>query len=184
VRTHDDTDVARRFRAGDPDAVREVVRRHAPTLRAVSRSLLRDGQAADDAVQLTFVRAWRAADRVDPERPLGAWLATICRRACIDVHRRDRRATEAITPTGAVEPPTRAPEGESVETEIAIAAVRRAVDRLPADERDVVRSAYDEGWSYARIARQLGVPVGTVKSRAFRAHRRLARSLAPIVAAA
>jgi RNA polymerase sigma-70 factor (ECF subfamily) len=56
-------------------------------------------------------------------------------------------------------------------------AVRQAIDELPDDERAVVRLQHVEGLSHVEIAEQLGVPVGTVKSRSFRAHRRLAAAL-------
>ena len=56
-------------------------------------------------------------------------------------------------------------------------AVRQAIDDLPDDERAVVRLQHVEGLSHVEIAEQLGVPVGTVKSRSFRAHRRLAAAL-------
>jgi RNA polymerase sigma-70 factor (ECF subfamily) len=52
------------------------------------------------------------------------------------------------------------------------------VDELPVDEREVVRLASLEGWSLPEIADHLGLPLGTVKSRSFRAHRRLAAALA------
>jgi hypothetical protein len=56
-------------------------------------------------------------------------------------------------------------------------AVRQAIDDLPEDERAVVRLQHVEGLSHVEIAEQLAVPVGTVKSRSFRAHRRLAAAL-------
>jgi RNA polymerase sigma-70 factor (ECF subfamily) len=56
-------------------------------------------------------------------------------------------------------------------------AVRQAIDELPDDERAVVQLQHVEGLSHVEIADQLGVPVGTVKSRSFRAHRRLASAL-------
>ena len=62
--------------------------------------------------------------------------------------------------------------------------VRAALDQLPADEREVVRLAHFGGLTHSEIADELQVPVGTVKSRSFRAHRRLAGLLAHLVDAA
>ena len=59
--------------------------------------------------------------------------------------------------------------------------VRAALDQLPSDEREVVRLAHFEGLTHSEIADRLDVPVGTVKSRSFRAHRRLAGLLAHLV---
>src|SRR4029450_8654040 len=99
----DDHDLAVRFRDGDPDAIREVYRRYSGPMFALSRTLLADNDHAKDAVQQTFLQAWRAADRFDPERSLSAWLHQICRRVCIDRYRRERRSRAAITSTGSVD---------------------------------------------------------------------------------
>ena len=58
--------------------------------------------------------------------------------------------------------------------------VRQAIDALPADEREVVRLQHLEGLTHAEIAERLGVPLGTVKSRSFRAHQRLAIALSAL----
>ena len=55
--------------------------------------------------------------------------------------------------------------------------MREAVDDLPADEHEVVRLQHLEGFTHSEIAERLGIPIGTVKSRAFRAHKRLAARL-------
>ena len=62
--------------------------------------------------------------------------------------------------------------------------VRAALDQLPGDEREVVHLAHFEGYTHSEIADKLRVPVGTVKSRSFRAHRRLAGVLSHLVEAA
>jgi RNA polymerase sigma-70 factor (ECF subfamily) len=172
----DDHDLAVRFRDGDPDAIREVYRLYSGSMYALSRSLLADREHAKDAVQQTFLQAWRAAARFDPDRSLAAWLHQICRRVCIDRYRRERKAAAAVTTNGSVgDLPT---EGPSMEQTWTTWEVRRAIDELPALEREIVRLAHLEGWSFTQIAERLDVPVGTVKSRSHRAHRRLASSLA------
>lgn len=172
----DDRDLGIRFRDGDPDSIRELYQRFSGPLRALSRSMLADPGHADDAVQQTFVQAWQASARFDPERPLVAWLYQICRRVCIDRYRRERRAAGALTATGSItELPT---DGPSMERTWTVWEVRRAIDGLPPWEREIVRLTHLEGWSFSQIADQLRIPVGTVKSRSFRAHRRLADALA------
>jgi RNA polymerase sigma-70 factor (ECF subfamily) len=66
---------------------------------------------------------------------------------------------------------------ESAERAYDVWAVREALDELPADEREVVRLQHIDGLSHAEIAAQLDIPIGTVKSRSHRAHRRLAGRL-------
>jgi RNA polymerase sigma-70 factor (ECF subfamily) len=171
-----DYDMAVRFRNGDADALRDVYRAFSGPVYALCRSMLADKEQARDAVQQTFLQAWRAADRFDPERPLSTWLNMICRRVCIDSYRRDHRALEALTPTGFLNDVST--DGPSIERTWTVWEVRRAVDRLPDTEREIVRLSHLEGWSMSQIADRLDVPIGTVKSRSHRAHRRLVDSLA------
>jgi RNA polymerase sigma-70 factor (ECF subfamily) len=161
------------FRAGDPDAVRAVYRVHGRFVFAVAYRALGSRQLAEDATQQTFVNAWRAAGRFDPARDLRPWLAAIARRAAIDVHRREaRRPTERLDDAAADRP-----AAAVVDTEFDVWAVREAIDDLPPLEREVVRLHHLESLTQAEIGVRLGVPVGTVKSRSFRAHRQLAARL-------
>jgi RNA polymerase sigma-70 factor (ECF subfamily) len=169
-----------RFRAGDPDAVRAVYREFGRLVFAVAHRTLRSTELAEEATQLTFLKAWRAAASFDPARELGPWLATIARRTAIDLHRREARrgtgrlAELAEVPIGhpaLVELPPGVDDTEDVW------AVRQAIDELPPDEREIVRLQHLEELTHAEIAERLGVPLGTVKSRSFRAHRRLASRL-------
>jgi RNA polymerase sigma-70 factor (ECF subfamily) len=171
-----DYELGVRFRDGDPDAIREVYRLFSGRVFALCRSILADSEQARDAVQQTFLQAWRAADRFEPDRPLSTWLNMICRRVCIDSYRRDRRALEALTPTGSLNDVST--DGPSMERTWTAWEVRRAVDQLPDPLREIVRLSHLEGWSLAQIADRLDVPIGTVKSRSHRAHRRLVDSLA------
>ena len=121
--------------------------------------------------------AWVAFVR--PDRELRPWLATITRRVAVDVYRREARTRSD-------------PFAEVDDTVVPIAfertweafEVRAALDQLPGDEREVVRLAHFEGLTHSEIAERLRVPVGTVKSRSFRAHRRLAERLSHLVEAA
>ena len=175
--TLDERALAAGFRAGDPEAVRAVYRRYASSMLVLARSRLADPERAHDAVQQAFLQAWRAAGTYDPRRPLSTWLYAITRRVCVDLYRRDRRRPD-LTDTGA--PPDEvvadvAPDG--VEREWEAHEVRAAVDALRPDERDIIRLVYFDGLSLPDVAERLGLPLGTVKSRSFRAYRRLAHEL-------
>lgn len=162
-------DVVRRFVDGDLDAVRAVHDRYAGALFAVARSMTADRELAADAVQQAFVKAWRAAGGFDPERDLAPWLYAITRRATIDAIRRERRPTRG----------DHAPETDvavrtmSFERTWEVFEVRHALDRLPTEEREVLRLTRLVGMTQAEAAAHLGVPVGTVKSRTHRAMARL-----------
>ncbi|MEM8620357.1 MAG: RNA polymerase sigma factor [Actinomycetota bacterium] len=168
------SDLVGRFCAGDEDAVREVYERYAGAVSTVARSVVGSGALADEVVQETFVKAWRAASTFDANRDLAPWLYTIARRTAIDTLRRERRPT-----TGGHVPEVEvAIEAPAFETTFQQFEVRRALDDLPDGEREVVRLSHLVGLSHPEIAERLGVPVGTVKSRSARAHRRLAAVLA------
>jgi RNA polymerase sigma factor (sigma-70 family) len=171
------TDVVTRFAAGDADAVRSVYREYGRLVHAVASRVLRDRSLAEEATQQTFVQAWRAAGSFDPNRELAPWLVTIARRVAIDVHRREaRRAHDSVDVVNAADPAlvTEAPSAERI---YEVWVVRQAVDALPEDEREIVRLQHLEGLTHQVIADRLGMPIGTVKSRSFRAHTRLAASL-------
>lgn len=138
---------------------------------------LGDRGLAEEATQQTFLKAWRAAGAVDDSRDLGPWLVAIVRRTAIDVYRRESvRATAPLEALAADDPAIVATPA-SAEALYETWEVRQAVQDLPQDEREVVRLQHFEGLTHGQIAERLGVAVGTVKSRSFRAHRRLAARL-------
>jgi RNA polymerase sigma-70 factor (ECF subfamily) len=176
----DDRQLNDRFREGDDAAVRLVYERYGRAMFAVAMSVLGNRELAADCVQQSFVKAWRAARSFDPERDLKPWLATITRRVAIDVYRREasaRRAEPRAEVDTSVVPLAFERTWEAFE-------VRAALERLPDDEREVVRLSHFAGLSHSEIAAKLGVPIGTVKSRSSRAHRHLAALLAHLVEAA
>jgi RNA polymerase sigma factor (sigma-70 family) len=174
VLTADDLDG---FRRGDPESVRQVYRDYGRLVYAVARNMLASKELAEEATQQTFVKAWQAASSFDTSRALGPWLTTIARRTCIDLHRREsRRAAVSIDDVSGAHPGL-ITAGPDVEQGYDAWAVRQAIDDLPDDERAVVRLQHVDELSHAEIAERLGVPLGTVKSRSFRAHRRLAAAL-------
>jgi RNA polymerase sigma factor (sigma-70 family) len=171
-----DRAVRTRFREGDPDAVRAVYRSYGRVVYAVAYKVLGDRALAEDAVQQAFVKAWRAAATFDEDRELGPWLAAIARRTAIDVYRRE--TVRSSDPLDSVAPGNPALTTEPETSDIHDAwAVREAVDQLPEDEREIVRLQHFEGLTHAEIADRLNLALGTVKSRSFRAHKRLATVL-------
>lgn len=168
-----DRDLARRFAAGEEAAIRDLYERFAGPVHTVALAALDDRGLASEAVQLTFLQAWRAAARYDPERSLASWLYAIARRVAIDLYRRERRHRRAGEPVEGdlvTLPPDLGRVWEAWE-------VRRAVDALPPDEREIVCLSHFHGLTHAEIAVRTDTPIGTVKSRSHRAHRRLAEAL-------
>lgn len=173
----EDTELAVALQQGHEEAVRTLYQRYGGLVFTVANRILGDRQRAEEVTQHTFLQAWRNAESFDPGRAFAPWLATIARRAAIDVQRREQRR-----PAGAIDdadPGDAAlvslpPSAEQIEV---VWSVRAAIDALEPDEREIVRLQHLEGWSHSQIAERLGVAVGTVKSRSHRAHRRLATRL-------
>lgn len=163
-----------RFAAGDEDAVRTVYRAYGRLVFAVAYKVLGDRGLAEEATQQAFLQAWRAAASFEPSKELGPWLATIARRAAIDVHRREAR--HAHSPLEDADPaaPDLVSLPPSVDRIYDAWQVRQALSELSPDEANLVRLQHMEGLTQSQIAERLNIPVGTVKSRSFRAHRRLA----------
>jgi len=160
------------FRDGDPEAVRAVYDAYERPVFAVAFRALGDRSLAEEAVQQTFLQAWRASGRFDPTRDPGPWLYAIARRVSVDLYRRERRHdSDRDEPEVVVLPQTFEGTWEAWE-------VRSALDRIPAEERDVLMATHYIGLTHDQAAERLGIPVGTVKSRSHRAHRRLAELLA------
>ena len=141
-------------------------------LRALGRADL-----AEDATQQTFVRAWQAADRIDIDRDPAPWLATIAKRVAIDIYRREARRPAGSLDDAAPDDTALVTLPPELDTLDAIWRVRRAIDALPSDESVIVRMQHLEGMTHSEISEQLEIPLGTVKSRSSRAHRRLASLL-------
>lgn len=157
--------------------MRAVYREYGRLVYAVAYRVLGDRGLAEEATQQTFLKAWRAAASFDVNRELGPWLASIARRVAIDVSRRE--AVRAADPLDSVAPgdPALSSAPESAETIYDIWEVRRAVAELPQEEQDIVRLQHFRGYTHVEIAERLDLPVGTIKSRSFRAHKRLAELL-------
>jgi len=170
-------DLRARFRQGDADAVAEVYRSHGRLVYAVAYKVLGDRGLAEEATQQTFVKAWRAAQSFEAEREFGPWLAAIARRVAIDLYRRESVRAAGPLESAAPDDPALISNPESAEAIYDVWEVREAVSQLPAEEQEVVRLQHLEGFTHAQIAERLGIAVGTVKSRSFRAHKRLAAML-------
>jgi RNA polymerase sigma factor (sigma-70 family) len=177
AREYDVATLASRFRDGDREAVRGIYREYGRSVYGVAFRALGNTSLAEEAVQQTFLQAWRAAGTVDATRDLGPWLFTIARRVAIDLYRKESRHTHDNVDDVNDGHPAVIALPPSIDQAWTTWQVRSAVETLPDDERKVVRLQHFEGKSHQEIATQLDVPLGTVKSRSFRAHRRLAGRL-------
>ncbi len=141
--------------------VREAYAAHAGELYGFALRSLGDAGLADEAVQDTFLRAWRAGERFDPELgSLRTWLFAILRNVVIDISR--ARAGRPGLAEGGVEPSV-----EPLEEALLAWQVEEAMRRIGEQHRRVLVETYFRGRPYAEVAAELGVPEGTVKSRVY-----------------
>ena len=163
----------RRFGDGEPDAVRQLYSRYGRAVYTVAYGSLGDRSLAEEAVQQTFLQAWRGAGRFESDREPGPWLYAIARRVAVDLYRRERRHQAADRPDAEVAVLSPSFEGTWEAWE-----VRSALDELTKEEQAIMRATHYLGLTHEETAERLGIPLGTVKSRSYRAHRRMAGLLA------
>src|SRR5262245_8284246 len=164
--------VARR----DGRAFAELLRRHGPMVLSTCRRLLRHEQDAEDAFQATFLVLARKAASVVPREAVGGWLYGVaCRTAQAARGRRRRRETREKQ-MGEL-PERAAPPALDRLWEELVPLLDRELGRLPEKYRLAVVLCELEGRSRKEVARQLGIPEGTLSSRLATARKLLARRL-------
>jgi RNA polymerase sigma-70 factor, ECF subfamily len=147
--------------------VREAYAAHAGELYGFATRSLGDAGLAEEAVQETFLRAWRAGKRFDPEiGSLRTWLFAILRNVVIDLGRA-RAARPSVVESDAE------PSVEPIEETLLAWQVEEAMRRIGDQHREILVETYYRGRPYAEVAAELGIPVGTVKSRVYYALRAL-----------
>jgi RNA polymerase sigma-70 factor (ECF subfamily) len=175
-REPDDREVARRFAAGDEQALAQAYERWAGQVHGMAVRAFGPGPDAEDVTQQTFISAWTGRAGYLPEQgPLPAWLVGICRHKIADTWaRRDRqrRAAEAAAtdaramPAGAVTAGVDAAVADRV-------VLLDELDRLGQPQRGIIELAFFEDLTHAQIADRTGLPLGTVKSHIRRSLERL-----------
>ena len=179
-----EVEAIRRCLEGDRDAFRLLVERYRDVLYGTAYLMTRNHAYAEEALQEAFLRAWRGLGGFRGGS-LKAWLVRILVNRVISQGR--RKALDSIPLEEAPEPPASAQAGQDplVETQRRVEReeVRRALERLPEEQRQVVTLRFFAELSVEETAAALGVRPGTVKSRLFRALERLRELLeAPDVA--
>jgi RNA polymerase sigma factor (sigma-70 family) len=129
---------------------------------------------AEDVLQRVFYEVWRHNGRYDPSRSLAGWVLGIARNRAIDHLRRQRNTAVALETLDDIS----GEDGrELAERSARSHEVRSALTRLPEEQREVLVLAYFGGYTQLEISKRLKLPLGTVKARAFRGLRRLAKLL-------
>lgn len=167
-----------RFRStGDPQALGEVFDRTSAPLLSLALHLRGHPADAEDALQATFVTAIERATSWDAARPLLPWLLGILTLHCKKIAERRARRREIELPSGEPIPDPESPLAASERREL-VDSLRRHVERLPVEQRQVLLLQLEHGLAPVEVAEVLGIPPGTVRMRLHRGIQQL-RGLLP-----
>ena len=160
----------------DTEWVAAAYAAHGRELYRFALRSLGDSGLAEDAVQTTYLRAWRAAARFDESLgSMRTWLFAIVRNVVVDMARA-RSARPALADSTAVEDHWPASESD-VDRMLVAWQVEEALRRLSVDHRSALIEIYYRSRSYEEVALEFGIPTGTVKSRVYYALKALRLAL-------
>jgi RNA polymerase sigma-70 factor, ECF subfamily len=176
ARETSDAEVARRFCAGDEQALAEAYDRWAGQVHGLAVRAFGPGPDAEDVTQQTFVAAWTGRARYSAASgPLPAWLVGICRHKIADTWARmarQRRSAEAA----AADARSRPDPADTARVDDAVAdrvLLLGELDRIGQPQRRIIELAFFADLTHAQIAARTGIPLGTVKSHIRRTLERL-----------
>jgi RNA polymerase sigma-70 factor, ECF subfamily len=158
-----DTDAPRSDLLDDADdAIRQLYSHHAKALHGYVRRFCQDGASADDIVQETFIRAWRHLPQLRADgRPIRPWLFRVARNLLTDADRAARSRPVTVPASSADGPGDDSGLSQVLDQQLVSDALRQ----LSPAHRTVLVETFYRGGSTATVARQLGIPAGTARSR-------------------
>ncbi len=171
----------RRVQAGETEAFEDLVRSHEKTVYNLALRMTGDPQDAEDMAQEAFLKAYRSLGEFRGESKFSVWLYRIVSNVCLDhLRRQSRRPTVSLTAEDEEGEQTQwdvpdeslSPE-RLLEQKLTREAVQKGLNALPEEQRQILLLREIRGLSYEEIGRILDLEPGTVKSRIFRARKRL-----------
>jgi RNA polymerase sigma factor (sigma-70 family) len=177
-----DNELHRGVASRDPSAFEELYRRYARSAYGVALRVTAQDLIAQEVVQEAYLAVWRAPEAFDPARgAFRSFFLSLVHHRAVDAVRREERIRKRADRAANLEPVADEDPAEDV-VEDAYLAVRRkevrdALATLPVDQRRVLEMAYFGGMTQVKIAEELGIPVGTVKTRTLAAMRKLRAAL-------
>ena len=161
----DDGQLFIRMKSGDETALGSLYDRYGGMLYAFALRMTDDAQAAEEAVQNTFLSAWRNAPSFDPTRgKASTWLVAILKNQVRDQMRKSKRRESFLADRELLESLESA-QVDHLDAHLQAGEVRDALRRLPHEQRIVVELTYFWGLTHREAASRLRIPLGTVKSR-------------------
>jgi RNA polymerase sigma-70 factor, ECF subfamily len=162
----DDSGLVARMQRRDPQALAELYDRYGAVTYSLILRVVRDTGIAEDLVQETFLRVWNRVSGFDAQKgSIGPWLLAVARNRAIDYLRsaggRERNAVEYEESD---HPSLYCDMEKDILASDKARKVKSAIDKLPANHRQVIELAYFEGLSQTEMAERMGQPLGTVKT--------------------
>jgi RNA polymerase sigma-70 factor (ECF subfamily) len=181
-----------RARSGDTDAFRVLVERHSRALFRLAFRMTGNEQDAEDAVQESFLRAYKQLGKFDERASFGTWLYRIAMNYSLDLVRARKRRLEQLAPHAEGtrpemdDPLLSLPSGDPTPDRMAMSGevrerVTEAMKELSASERTAFVLRHFEGMCIEEVSRVLGCQPGAAKHSVFRAVQKLRRALEPLV---
>ena len=183
-----DQELLERIRDHDGAAFDEIFERYKALVRRHLMGIVHDEDSAEDLIQEVFLRVWTHGGQWDGRGPFRAWLLQVSTNFGLNLLRTVKRRRESVLeappemdaddeaqiPGWMIDASTSRPE---LELELAErrGLMRRMIDDLPEEKREVVHLALEAEMEMREVAERLGIPEGTVKSRLYYARQRLAR---------
>ena len=173
--------IVRKVLQGDVNAFEKLVTEYEKAVYAIAQRMTGNAEDAADMTQETFIKAYNSLQSFRGDSKFSVWLYRIANNVCLDFLRsKNRRPTVSLSTEDDDGEETQldiADESQSpellLESSLTRDAVRRGLDALPPDYRQILLLREIQGLSYEEIAAALGIESGTVKSRIFRARKRL-----------
>ena len=173
--------LVRRVQSGEADAFEELVKAHEKPVYNLALRLVGNPQDAEDMAQEAFLKVYRSLPEFRGESKFSVWLYRIVSNVCLDhLRRQGRRPASSLTTEDEdgeeqqwdVPDESQSPE-RLLEQKLTREAVQRGLETLPADQRQILLLREIRGMSYEEIGQTLDLEPGTVKSRIFRARKKL-----------
>ena len=168
-----DIAAARAVAGGDADAFESLVRAHTDAVYGHCLRFFGERTVAEDATQEVFLKVLRQAGSYDGRAAFSTWLYRLTRNTCLDLARAAGRRPVTADLSLLADHPSSDPMAVRDDADV----LRRAVATLPPGERDAIAAIGLYEMTYAEAAETLGIAVGTVKSRVFRARKALVETL-------
>jgi RNA polymerase sigma factor (sigma-70 family) len=175
-----DRQILGRVAHGDQDAFAELFRRYGPASLGLARRVLGNQELAEEVLQEVFLAVWRRAAEYDALRgSVRSWILTQMHNKAVDVVRHEQAQRRRAATVSA--PVNLEPTPEDIVEEAWIderrQQVRRVLERLSEEHREVIELTYFGGMTQSQAALATGTPLGTVKSRTLAAMRRMREAL-------